>query len=233
MDNWISRGRGVPCVNDSGEAIPPFACMAIDSTELENGEVILHVIKPLQADIDKGPAVLVFNGEIGIPIDGTGFASLDAVVHAIEGDTIAEGEECGPVDDEWHLASSGNGYWKIASDTESESGADDVMVVRTSGGSTLRLYLFTLTGTIASGAGVATIRNMTDSTEIETGASVKDILGHFDGLVSGYRGICVKQAGEYYAIGPYVIDVRWDAPDLEQSKKPATYTNIDTAEDCS
>lgn len=100
------------------------------------------------------------------------------------------------------------------------------------GGGGDKHYLFTLTGTISAGAGAATIRDMPDATEIETGASVKDPLGHFNGLISGYRGICIKQGGLYYAIGPYVIDVRWNDPVLEQSKKPSTYTTIDTAEAC-
>ena len=94
-------------------------------------------------------------------------------------------------------------------------------------------YLFTLTGTISAGAGTATIRNLPDTTEIATGVSLKDPLGHFAGLTSGYRGFCVKQGGIYYAIGPYVVNVRWDDPDLEQTRDGTTYTNIDTAEDCS
>lgn len=104
---------------------------------------------------------------------------------------------------------------------------------RTRGGGNVAMYLFTLTGTISSGAGTATIRNLPDTTEIATGISLKDPLGHFDGLTSGYRGFCVKQGGIYYAIGPYVVNVRWDDPDLEQTRDGSTYTNIDTAEDCS
>ncbi len=104
---------------------------------------------------------------------------------------------------------------------------------RTRGGGNVAMYLFTLTGTISAGAGTATIRNLPDTTEIATGVSLKDPLGHFAGLTSGYRGFCVKQGGIYYAIGPYVVNVRWDDPDLEQTRDGTTYTNIDTAEDCS
>lgn len=93
-------------------------------------------------------------------------------------------------------------------------------------------FLFTLTGTMSGGSGAATIRNMADDTEIETGASVIGPLGHFDGLTSGYRGICIKQGGEYYAIGPYVVNVRWVDPVLEQTKDGTNYTTIDTAVNC-
>lgn len=112
-------------------------------------------------------------------------------------------------------------------------GDDTYQEGRTRGGGNVAMYLFTLTGTISSGAGTATIRNLPDTTEIATGVSLKDPLGHFDGLTSGYRGFCVKQGGIYYAIGPYVVNVRWDDPNLEQTRDGTTYTNIDTAEDCS
>jgi len=73
---------------------------------------------------------------------------------------------------------------------------------------------------------------MEDDAEIET-SSVRDPLGHFNGLTSGYRGICAKQGGNYYALGPYVTAVRWDDPDLEFSRDNATtWINVDTAEDC-
>lgn len=94
-------------------------------------------------------------------------------------------------------------------------------------------FLFTLTGTIASGSGLATIRELADDADVETGVSLRDPLGHFDGLTSGHRGYCFLSNGEYYALGPYVTRVRWDDPDLEYSRDNATtWTNIDTAEDC-
>ncbi len=40
-------------------------------------------------------------------------------------------------------------------------------------------------------------------------------------------------SGEWIAEHPGVIDVQWDDPDLEQTLDGSTYTNIDTAEDCS
>jgi len=96
-----------------------------------------------------------------------------------------------------------------------------------------QLYLFTLTGTIASGSGAATIRNLADDAEIATGASLKDPLGHFDGLTSGYRGFCVADGGFYYALGPYVTHVLWNSPDLEYSRDGnVTQLPVDTAEPC-
>ncbi|QDV23425.1 hypothetical protein [Aureliella helgolandensis] len=94
-------------------------------------------------------------------------------------------------------------------------------------------YLYTLTAAMSSGSGTATIRNMADDEEIETGAIVVDTLGMFDGLAIGQRGICIKSGEAYYSIGPYVTRVRWADPDLEYTKDGTNWTNIDTAEDCS
>lgn len=94
-------------------------------------------------------------------------------------------------------------------------------------------YLYTLTGGSMSGSSqTATIRNMADDTEIDTSQPVVNTLSQFTGLANGARGVCIRQGGTYYAIGPYVVDVRWDSPDLEQTKDGTTYTNIDTAETC-
>ena len=102
------------------------------------------------------------------------------------------------------------------------------------GGGTGRIRLFTLTGTIASGTGLATIRNLADDTEIGTGLNVLDPLGHFDGLTSGYRGFCVKDGSDYVALGPYATTVNWNDPDLRYSRDGGTtWLAIDTAEDCS
>jgi hypothetical protein len=102
------------------------------------------------------------------------------------------------------------------------------------GGGGDKHYLYTLTAAMTSGSGTATIRNLADDTEIETGATILGPRGLFDGLAIGRGGPCVKQGGAYYALGPYVTKVRWDDPDLEYSKDDGTnWTNIDTAEDCS
>lgn len=94
-------------------------------------------------------------------------------------------------------------------------------------------YLYTLTAAFSGGTGTATIRNLADDTEIATSQTVVDTLGHYDGLPIGGRGICIEAAGSYYALTPFVSDVRWNDPDLEQSKDGGTtYTNIDTTEEC-
>ena len=98
----------------------------------------------------------------------------------------------------------------------------------------LDIYLFTLTSTLTSGvAATADIRTIDDSELFTDDVPINDPLGHFEGLTSGYRGWCLAWEGEYYALGPYVTQVRWDDPDLEYSRDGSTtWINIDTAEDC-
>lgn len=240
MENWYSQSKGIPCTNDSGEIIPPFACMQISDTEFENNEIILTVIKPTTAGIAKGPGKLVFNGEIEIPIDGNGFALVGDVCHAIEASAVTEGDECGPADASWKLSSSGTGYWKLASD-DSESGSDDVMVVRRGAAATSSFRLF-----MSPGGGIparsGTAVSHASCTEyklvagvLTTNSTSKDVYNPWPVDIPNSYPIVASQeslTGFWIAQFPGVIDVRWIDPDLEQTLDGTNYDNIDTAEDC-
>ncbi len=54
-------------------------------------------------------------------------------------------------------------------------------------------------------------------------------------IPAGFYLIAIKEdsTNQWVAMSPGVIDVRWVDPKLEQSLDKATYTTIDTAEDCS
>lgn len=99
--------------------------------------------------------------------------------------------------------------------------------------SSVQFFLFTLTTAFTTTTATATIRNLDDDEEIATGVTLRDPLGHFNGLASGKRGFCFKQDQKYYAVTPWTAKVRWNDPDLEYSKDGGTtWINIDTAEDC-
>lgn len=232
MRDWYYTTRGLPFTNATGEEIPPFACMGIEDTSIEQGEVILEVRKPNAADAAAGSGRVVFNGEVAVPNNGGGWAVMEPVVHALQASSLGLLAECGPVEDEWKLGSAGTGFIKLATDADSHA---DGIIVRSAGGggSSDEHFLYTLTSTMTGGSGTATIRNMADTSEIATGQTVLDKLGHFEGLTSGKRGVCIKQAGAYYAITPYLTGVRWNTPNLERSHNGgSTWDNIDTAEPC-
>lgn len=131
MNNWTSQARGMPFSNDTGETVPAFGCMGIESTSIEQGQIILAIRKPSAGDAAGGASKVVFNGETAVPDGQGGFAHLDSVVHALEASSITEGDECGPVEDEWELASTGSGFTKLATDADSDP---DGIVVRANGG---------------------------------------------------------------------------------------------------
>ena len=192
--------------NDSGADRERFDCMSLGDPifeMLDDGTVDL-LFEGLTAAADKTPAILL--------------------------EPIADGEMGKAVIHGLALARVGSG--STSERTATPDSEVKLLPVLLGSGSVLAHYLFTLTGTISSGSGAATIRNLADDSDIAT-ATVKDPLGHFDGLTSGYRGYCFAAGGNYYAIGPYVIDVRYVLDTaLEQSRKPGTYTNIETPEEC-
>ena len=52
-------------------------------------------------------------------------------------------------------------------------------------------------------------------------------------IPSGMRILATQDTyGDWYAVHPGIINVRWDDPDLEQTLDGSIYTNIDTAVDC-
>lgn len=137
-DNWKSREKGVPFVNQSGETIPPFACMAISGSSLEQNEVVLAVRKPEDADLYlPGAGIFVFNDETEVEDSQGGFAILDPVCHAV-GAGIAIRSECGPVSGSWELSSDGSGFWKLADD--GDSAANGIVVRQDHGENAVLIY---------------------------------------------------------------------------------------------
>jgi len=106
-------------VNNSGEVIPPFACMELDY-EFESGKSALSVngstlvvsVKKPTADNLGSPERFLINGPMSIAIDGFGSAYklpilqvlMDIATPPSPGDTV------GPTEDSWLLSSSGSGW---------------------------------------------------------------------------------------------------------------------------
>lgn len=219
--------------NDTGADLDRYDCISLGAPlwTLENDGSVDLIFAGEDADPDKPAAILTEP----IAHDATnkrfGRAWIYGLAYAAVGPAAAITDlTAAPDPANARLApGSGNVQLLAAPSTTVET----LLPVLLGAGGGTQHFLFTLTGTISGGAGAATIRNMPDTAEIDTGASVKDPLGHFSGLVAGYRGVCVKEAGEYYALGPYVIDVRYvHDTALEQSRKSGTYTNIETPEVC-
>lgn len=93
-------------------------------------------------------------------------------------------------------------------------------------------FTYQITTAYASNECIATIDTLA-GTEVETGATVVDPTGgSFSDAPTSAKGICVRQSGVYYALGPYVTGVNWTSPNLTFNKGGGASININTAEDC-
>lgn len=102
----IVRRRWDAFLNDSGEAIPAYACLEVSQAA---GEDFLRAIKPTGG----ADAVIMFSGQVEVPIGGTGTCSCDIPVQALYDSGDGEpttGTEWGPVAGSWALSTSGTGY---------------------------------------------------------------------------------------------------------------------------
>lgn len=216
--------------NTSGSDRSRFDCMSLDGTTqtIDDDAEFSVIFKAATADPDETPVILqepIANNQFGIG--------------CIFGYTLAKIEQASSSSHVWGTPNATNhnldagteGPIKILATPSTSADSLRPVLVGAAAEATDH-YLYTLTSAVSAGSGTATIRNMADATEIATGQTVNDPLGHMDGLAIGRRGVCIKVNNAYYAITPYVVDVRWVDPDLEQSKDGTNYTNIDTAEDC-
>lgn len=216
--------------NISGTDYKRFDCMAIEgvSTDLDADGNVDLVFELQDGSSSQATAILVD------PIEDQQFGEI-----IVDGLAIAK-VAAGTATHEYAIASSDGDLTPqeetsdirlLASPSASVTTYLPVLLGVGAGGGD-SFYLYTLTTVMGASTGTATIRNLADTTEIATGVSLSNTLGHFTGLASGRRGICVKDGSTYRAVTPYVVDVRWQAPDLEQTKDGTNYTNIDTAVDC-
>ena len=101
--------------NSTGATIPPFACLTVVNTVLDNNgvETYYQIRKPTYDDEQsQDPARFVFNNGVYIPNNTYGTCSSDMPAAALvdETDSPSAGEVVGPVEDEWYLATGRNAF---------------------------------------------------------------------------------------------------------------------------
>jgi len=139
-------------VNNSGEVIPPFACMELDY-EFESGKSALSVngstlvvsVKKPTADNLGSPERFLINGPMSIAIDGFGSAYKLPILQALMDIATppSPGDTVGPTEDSWLLSSSGSG-WVVKSLDSGEAYVDgdtaSVFVEMVGGGGGLQYF---------------------------------------------------------------------------------------------
>lgn len=103
--------------NDSGEEIPPYACMQITGTEEIGGQNFLVVDKPTDVTADIGE--FVFNNHSVVADDAEGVIQPGPVFRAFQdtgGAASSSGQCWGPVSGQWYLDRAAQGFAAVGDD---------------------------------------------------------------------------------------------------------------------
>lgn len=183
--------------NDSGEVVPPFACLqSIGTAEAENQNYIL-VDKPADNTGAAGP--FIFNGLQEVEIGGYGIAHDGPMVRMLtDGAAMTAGDKARPVVNQWYVELGGD-LFTIIGDDDIET---DVVRGMTGGGGS-SVFAFKASSTVGTTSGTASIYavdNMSFSgTTIATGAQLR-ASALFGSLATNTIGYCVRSGENYIVI---------------------------------
>jgi hypothetical protein len=196
----IEQATPIYVRNDSGVAVPPFACLQATGTVEAGGQNYITIDQPADTTGDAGP--FIFNGLAEIAATGDqryGIAHDGPLCRMLtNGTAMTSGDKARPVVNQWYIELGGELFTIVGDD---DIAADVVRgVIGGGGGGGATLYRFETTAAYTSGTSVtATIKTMAGTT-LASGATLKDPEAIFLGMASGTKGYCIAQGGEYFAI---------------------------------
>jgi hypothetical protein len=196
----IEQATPIYVRNDSGVAVPAFACLQATGTVEVGGQNYITIDQPADTTGDAGP--FIFNGFAEIAATGDqryGIAHDGPLCRMLtNGTAMASGDKARPVVNQWYIELGGELFTIVGGD---DIAADVVRgVIGGGGGGGSTLYRFETTAAYTSGTSVtATIKTMAGTT-FASGATLKDPEAIFMGMASGTKGYCIAQGGEYFAI---------------------------------
>jgi len=205
--------------NNSGEEVPPFACMELQysyesdrsATSIDDDDTIFEIVKPTTLSVDD-PGLVLFNGPIKIPADGTGQGFAEPIGLVLFDNTESgdadPGEEIGPIEDSWLMGTNGFGWEVFSYDTPQAyyvaSDERTIYVRRKASGEASRFFV-TLEDFVGNGPVYADWVTRT----IDTSRGVNQIYS-YDNIVSGapagYKCICTRIDNQWVVtFGPCVV----------------------------
>ena len=196
----IEQATPIYVRNDSGVAVPPFACLQATGTVEAGGQNYITIDQPADTTGDAGP--FIFNGFAEIAATGDqryGIAHDGPLCRMLtNGTAMTSGDKARPVVNQWYIELGGELFTIVGDDDIS---ADVVRgVIGGGGGGGATLYRFQLNSNYNTGTTVgATIKTMGGTTVTSSGV-LSDPEAIFFGLPSGSKGYCILQDGTYYAI---------------------------------
>lgn len=122
-DQFIPPDAPIYVRNDTGEEIPPFACLQTDGTVEDTGQNYIKVVKPRDTSGDQG--WYLFNGIAPIETGGYGLAYDGPQARMLtDGTTITNGDRWSPIVDEFTIEQDDSGPFIAIGPDDIE---DDVM----------------------------------------------------------------------------------------------------------
>ncbi len=179
--------------NDSGVAVPPFACMQTTGTVEDSGQNYITIDQPADATGTSG--AYLFNGLEEIEIGGYGIAHDGPLCRMLtDGTALSSGDKCQPTVGQWYI--------ELGGDLITVVGDDDIEtdVVRGVIGQALfRFIRFALSADLIGTSTTATIYDAAGNT-IATGATLEDPETIFTGLTATTRGIGVQEGARFFIV---------------------------------
>lgn len=216
ISEWYSTVQRLNVYNNSGEEIPPFACMELDF-QFDSGksamkqvgpETFFYVKKPTSAGESNSQLILV-NGPSKIKEAGYGRSVLANLICVLWNDSNVYdvGDDFGATAGEWYASSSGSGWTIMSSDVipiYESGGLKSIFGMRSGGGGGQLEYFWPPSGGIGSATNTTSslhtgVANCIRATKVSDGhyaptteyGLVENAVGYTVGL-SGKAMGCVK-----------------------------------------
>lgn len=117
---FIDKIKYVSFFNDTGEEIPPFACMIITGCTVESDELVLSIRKCDDADENlQEPASILFNSILPVADAEFGVGTRDMPCQALVNQPSAafsDGKKLGPKENSWALDEVGSCFRVVTKD---------------------------------------------------------------------------------------------------------------------
>lgn len=193
--------------NDSGVAVPPFACMQTTGTVEDSGQNYITIDQP--ADATGTAGAYLFNGQEEIEIGGYGIAHDGPLCRMLtDGTALSSGDKCQPTVGEWYIELGGD-LITIVGDDDIETDVVRGVIGSSGGGEDWGVIIKTPVAGIAARSGTTVSSGSCDvfsivgTTLTDTGVNI-DVYNISTGPVTG---LAYGTAKREYATGKWIIDL--------------------------
>lgn len=229
--------------NDSGEEIPPYACMQVTGTEEIGGQNYLLVDKPADTTGDAGS--FLFNNHRAIADNEEGIAQFGPVVRAFKNTgTVTAGEHWLPVANQWYIAQDDGGPFvaagaddidddvlKVFTNTPGSGGGENIKIAYAASGIAARSATFVYAGSCTEYkiTGTGTTRTLATNT------ATFDVFNlDLKAIPAGTFFIAEQEhiTGVWIAKHPAIINLRLSGNNLQYTYDNDTWTTWHTGTTC-